>query len=131
MADNQTKKVQIQPTQARDLENKSLSPQATGTPSKSGDKPMQLDKNHGGARAGSGRKSAPETAFGRWIEEKGLTRAEVAERLQIGLSALSKLARGQVLPSLETAAAIEKLTEGKITALTWVSEKFPDRNFSS
>lgn len=91
----------------------------------------KANKAHGGARAGAGRKFLPETAFGRWLEKSGLTRAEVAERLKIGSSALSQLTRGLTSPSLETAAAIEDLTGGEITARVWVQEKVSRANFSS
>jgi len=56
-----------------------------------------------------------------WIDREGLTKSAVAASLCMTRGALSNLCNGRFKPSLETAVAIERLTDGKIPPSAWLT----------
>jgi plasmid maintenance system antidote protein VapI len=56
-----------------------------------------------------------------WIAREGLTKSAVAASLCMTRGALSNLCNGRFKPSLETAVAIERLTEGKVPPSSWLT----------
>lgn len=74
--------------------------------------------------SGRGRpRSATTTIFSAWIDAEGHTRAGVASSLKVTRGYVDKLARGEAMPSLAVAAAIEKLSKGRVTPSDWISRK--------
>ena len=67
-----------------------------------------------------GRPRKATNRFGRWIDTKGQTREQVAERLRITRAHLDRLCRGDRRPDLELAFAIEALTRGAVPAKSWL-----------
>jgi DNA-binding XRE family transcriptional regulator len=68
-----------------------------------------------------GRPRKEETKLSRWIDASGMTRDEAAEKLAINRTHLDMLCRGSRRPGLTLAVAIERLTNGAISAADWVS----------
>jgi transposase len=60
--------------------------------------------------------SEPRTSLERWFVDTGTSYADVAKRFGISTSHLKHVARGIERPSQLLCAALEMLTEGKITA---------------
>ncbi|GAA6190872.1 helix-turn-helix transcriptional regulator [Phaeobacter sp. NW0010-22] len=60
--------------------------------------------------------------FATEVDQSGETRAAWAKRLGVSRSYMSDLLNGNRIPSLELAAKIERLTAGKVTAVSWVEE---------
>lgn len=52
----------------------------------------------------------------------GKTQAELASQLGVTQPMLSKIERGEALPGLKLAVAIERLTAGAVPAHSWVPE---------
>lgn len=51
-----------------------------------------------------------------WLEQNGVTGVGFGERIGVSQGAVSKIARGLVWPEAETIAAIERETDGQVTA---------------
>jgi DNA-binding XRE family transcriptional regulator len=91
--------------------------------------PEGSGKKHGGARAGAGRKPkspkepGPWEQFAAWVEASGLTKQEIAEKIGVELPTLYGYLNGNRRPGLDTAGAIEELTEGKIPASLWAKKR--------
>jgi transcriptional regulator with XRE-family HTH domain len=67
-----------------------------------------------------GRPRKAENVLARWIDDnRGGHRASVAEELGVSRVYLDRICREQRRPSLTLAAAIEKLTGGKIKMALW------------
>ena len=64
-------------------------------------------------------RAATATAFSRWLDAEGRTRAWAAEKLDVQVGTVNRLCRAVRRPSLDLAAAIEKLTEGAVTITSW------------
>ncbi len=60
--------------------------------------------------------------FERWIDTSGMSRDEVAAKLNLGRSTLFALLKGDHYPSLETAVAIEELTGGAVPPRAWIKK---------
>lgn len=60
------------------------------------------------------------TALQSYMDAKGLRDADLAAPLGLDRSMVSKIRRGIIRPSLETAAAIERHTEGAVPMQSWV-----------
>lgn len=60
--------------------------------------------------------------FADFIRTSGLTRSQWADRLNISRSYLSDILNGNKRPSLELAVAIERETDGQVTAVSWVPQ---------
>ena len=58
--------------------------------------------------------------FSDFIRSSGETRSAWAQRLGISKGYLSDLLNGKRVPSLEIAVAIQRATDGKIAADSWV-----------
>jgi len=54
------------------------------------------------------------------MDAKGLRDADLAATLGLDRSMVSKIRRGVIRPTLETAAAIERETRGKVRMQAWV-----------
>lgn len=54
-----------------------------------------------------------------YLEEAGITQADFAPRVGVTQGALSKMVRGLIKPSLETAIAIKRETNGAIVPEEW------------
>ena len=67
-----------------------------------------------------GRPRVAENALSRWIDAKGWTREKTAERLGIKVAMLNALCRGTRRPSLELAFEIQDLTDGAVSARSWL-----------
>lgn len=74
----------------------------------------------GRKKRGPGRPRSAENAFARWIDAKGWTREKTAERLGIKLAMVNALCRGTRRPSLELAFEIQDLTDGAVSARSWL-----------
>jgi DNA-binding XRE family transcriptional regulator len=59
--------------------------------------------------------------FEQWRIERHMPIAEAARELGITRQALWRMCRGIMRPSLETAVAIERLTEGKVPPSSWLT----------
>lgn len=59
-----------------------------------------------------------------YLSARGISRREFARSLGVDPSTTSRLARGEMVPSLELAVKIEKLTRGRVKAAYWVSDEF-------
>jgi len=82
-------------------------------PKNRGSRPF--DPRNGGAPS---RRPAPDTVFGKWLEECGMTVAEVADCLGITATHAYGLRRKRT-PSLALALRIEELSEGVVPATSW------------
>lgn len=71
-------------------------------------------------RRSRGRPRKRETRLSRWIDASGVSRDEVASKLEINRTHLDKICRGSRRPGLALALAIEKLTDGEIAAADWL-----------
>jgi transcriptional regulator with XRE-family HTH domain len=69
---------------------------------------------------GPGRPRTSENAFARWIDAKGWTRDKAAARLGVTVATINGLCRNTRRPSLELAFDIERLTDGVVTARSWL-----------
>lgn len=56
-----------------------------------------------------------------YLTHNGLTQADFAAAVGVTQATISRLAGGSIRPSLELAAIIEKATQGKVRALSWVA----------
>ena len=82
------------------------------------------DKVHGGKRPGAGRPRERElSVFGRWVESKGKTKAELVEILGLSESTLGQLINGSISPSLKVAVKIEELTSHEVPCSSWVKSE--------
>ena len=61
----------------------------------------------------------PTNAFGRWVEETGLTYAKMAERLGCSSQAVSNMRNGQWSPGRELANKIASLSAGAVPVASW------------
>ena len=60
------------------------------------------------------------TALQSYMDAKGLRDADLAAPLGLDRSMVSKIRRGIVRPTLETAGAIERHTDGQVPMQAWV-----------
>jgi plasmid maintenance system antidote protein VapI len=63
----------------------------------------------------------PETRLARWLESVGMTRVELAQRLEVFYGHVDKMCHGERRPSLELALRIEKLTRGAVPMSYWAT----------
>jgi transcriptional regulator with XRE-family HTH domain len=68
-----------------------------------------------------GRPRKEEGKLSRWLDAQGMSRYELAARLDIARPHVDRICRGVRRPSLELAIAIEKLTDGAVPAASWIS----------
>ncbi len=54
----------------------------------------------------------------RWREQKGMNQGELAAKLRVDNSVLSRVERG-LKPSMKLARAIERVTKGEISMEAW------------
>jgi len=73
------------------------------------------------ATAGGRPRVKRSSPLGVWLDRNGRSRKWLAERLEVTENYAHKLARGDVLPSILVAAAVERITHGKIGLRQWVS----------
>ena len=64
---------------------------------------------------------APRDKLKAWMTEMGLLDIDVAAALRIYPASYTNLRTGKRSPSLELAAKIERLTDGRIMAAEWVT----------
>jgi transcriptional regulator with XRE-family HTH domain len=62
-----------------------------------------------------------ETKLSSWLDAVGMTRYELAERLEIARGHVDKICNGERRPSLDLAVAIEGVTRGAVPATYWTS----------
>ena len=55
-----------------------------------------------------------------YAKETGLSQRELAKRLGVDPSIVSRLMNGQMRPGLELAVRIQRLTDGRVVASSWV-----------
>ena len=55
-----------------------------------------------------------------YAKETGLSQRELAKRLGVDPSIVSRLLNGQMRPGLELAVRIQRLTDGRVAASSWV-----------
>ena len=55
-----------------------------------------------------------------YAKETGLSQRELAKRLGVDPSIVSRLLNGQMRPGLELAVRIQRLTDGRVVASSWV-----------
>jgi transcriptional regulator with XRE-family HTH domain len=55
-----------------------------------------------------------------YLRDNGISQAAFAARVGVGQATVSKLCAGQIAPSLQTAAAIEKATNGAVPMSSWI-----------
>jgi transcriptional regulator with XRE-family HTH domain len=67
-----------------------------------------------------GRPVEKRSKLGVWVDERGWTRRQLAEKLGIELSSAARLCSGARRPSLETAIQIEDLTDGAVPVRYWL-----------
>lgn len=60
--------------------------------------------------------------FADFISASGKTRKDWADRIGVSKSYLSDLLNGKAVPSLAVAAKIERLTDGEVSASSWIDE---------
>lgn len=48
--------------------------------------------------------------------------SDFADEVGVSQATISKIERGEILPSLKLAAIIEKATRGAVTATSWIEE---------
>jgi len=61
----------------------------------------------------------PNTRLSSWIVAAGITNAEMARRCEYDRSNFHRVLKGEVAPSLNLAARIERETGGAIPAAAW------------
>ncbi len=66
-----------------------------------------------------GRPRKQETALSVWLDREGLTRDDLAAKLDISRPHVDRLCRGSGRPGLELAIRIEKLSNGAVQAAGW------------
>lgn len=71
---------------------------------------------------------APANAFGTWLLTCGMTPEDVALKLKVSESSVYNARNGYFKPGLELALAIEKLSDGKVPAESWVAVKTRPRH---
>lgn len=64
--------------------------------------------------------------FAIWMKENDRTQKGVARKLGISQSSLHEILKTDHVPSLKTALAIEKYTNGAITVYDWYDEKIQE-----
>jgi transcriptional regulator with XRE-family HTH domain len=67
-----------------------------------------------------GRPVLKRSKLGVWIDERGWTRQQLADKLGIELGSAARLCSGGRRPSLEVALKIEALTEGAVPVSYWI-----------
>ena len=55
-----------------------------------------------------------------WREANGLTVRELADKIGVNKSTLYRIENGEIVPTLETAFALERATGGKLPAQAWL-----------
>lgn len=58
--------------------------------------------------------------FATYVRDAGLSQKAMADTLGVDPSIISRLAAGKMKPGLDLAVAIERATNGKVTAVSWV-----------
>ena len=66
-----------------------------------------------------GRPRGEETAFSKWMEIVGISRAAMAKQLGLSRSSVDAIANGSRVPSLSLAFEIEDLSLGKVALASW------------
>jgi transcriptional regulator with XRE-family HTH domain len=66
-----------------------------------------------------GRPRKQETLLSKWLDAAGISRDELATRLNVSRPYVDMMCRGGRRPSLELAVAIEELTHGEVPASVW------------
>jgi transcriptional regulator with XRE-family HTH domain len=61
------------------------------------------------------------TALDSYLKREGITDADFALKIGRDRSMVSKLRRGLVRPTIDTAAAIETHTDGNVAMQSWIS----------
>jgi len=69
-----------------------------------------------------GRPRLQTNRFGRWIDAKGMSREQVADRLGVTRPYIDRLCRGASSPNLTLAVMIEDLTKGTVRPRDWVTK---------
>lgn len=72
-------------------------------------------------RQNRGRPRSSENALSKWIDAAKLSREAVAKSVEITKASLDRYCRGERIPTLGAALAIEKVTNGAIPARSWVT----------
>ncbi len=67
-----------------------------------------------------GRPVLKRSKLGAWVDERGWTRQQLADKLGIELGSAARLCSGERRPSLELAIAIEDLTDGAVSVRYWL-----------
>lgn len=57
-----------------------------------------------------------------WLEEAGCSRERAARAVGVTRQALGLVLAGRCLPSLPTAVAIDRMTEGRVSVYSWIEE---------
>lgn len=57
----------------------------------------------------------------KWLDDSGMSAAELARQCEYDPSNLSKLLRGKVRPSIKVAARIEEITAGAVPIAGWAA----------
>ncbi len=60
-----------------------------------------------------------------FLKENGLRQAEFAERVGTTQGMISRLVSGVVVPSLDLAVRIERITDGAVPAASWIPKVDP------
>lgn len=72
-------------------------------------------------KQGVGRPRKTETKLSGWLDAAGMTRYQLADRLNVARGHVDKICNGERRPSLELALEIEQLTDGAVPAAYWTS----------
>ena len=67
------------------------------------------------------------THFVTYLKERKLSDADFAAQAGMGRPYVCKLRTGAAIPSLKTAARIESLTGGRVSASSWIPEASEER----
>lgn len=59
------------------------------------------------------------------LKDTGMTQAQCAAHLGIDQATVSKLCRRKMLPGLELAVRIERMTQGVVSAASWIVANTP------
>ena len=63
-------------------------------------------------------------ALHEYLSDRGISQRAFARDLGVDPGTVSRMTRNEMTPSLELVARIERITRGRIKAVSWVSQKF-------